>query len=256
MWARTTPQSITLPSHVSMLTGVSPSVHGIEWNADLPLAQPVFPARPTLFELAKGAGLRTAMAVGKSKMAMLAPPAVLDHAWITPLAACSDREVLEQALRILREHRPDVLFIHLPQVDNVGHAHGWGTPEQLAAVANADDCVGQIVAAVDELGRADSTLLIVSSDHGGAGRTHGPDDPRSRAIPWIAVGPGVRPDFDLTRLGKDFEIQTYDTFATACFALGIQPRSRIDGKPIREMFDGLELSQPVSESQSPPGSSP
>ena len=30
MWAQTTAVSVTLPSHVSMLTGVPPSMHGIE----------------------------------------------------------------------------------------------------------------------------------------------------------------------------------------------------------------------------------
>ncbi|MGH7682478.1 MAG: alkaline phosphatase family protein, partial [Candidatus Eiseniibacteriota bacterium] len=32
MWARTTAVAVTLPSHVSMLTGVTPGKHGIEWN--------------------------------------------------------------------------------------------------------------------------------------------------------------------------------------------------------------------------------
>src|ERR1700728_1158685 len=55
-WARTTAESVTLPSHVSMLTGVTPVKHGIQWNADLPLMHPVYPAYPaypTLFQLAK-----------------------------------------------------------------------------------------------------------------------------------------------------------------------------------------------------------
>ena len=32
MWARTVPQSITLPSHTSMLTGVTPERHKVLWN--------------------------------------------------------------------------------------------------------------------------------------------------------------------------------------------------------------------------------
>src|SRR5215204_6137965 len=39
LWARTTPGSITLPSHVSMLTGVPPEWHGIMWNGELPLKE-------------------------------------------------------------------------------------------------------------------------------------------------------------------------------------------------------------------------
>src|SRR5687767_116776 len=48
-WARSTPQSITLPTHVSMLTGVRPEAHAILWNGDLPLKEPVYPRVPTLF---------------------------------------------------------------------------------------------------------------------------------------------------------------------------------------------------------------
>src|SRR5436190_15297537 len=33
-WARTTPHAITLPSHVSMLTGCIPRHHEVEWNVD------------------------------------------------------------------------------------------------------------------------------------------------------------------------------------------------------------------------------
>ncbi len=35
MWARTTEVSITLPSHVSMLTGVVPERHAIWWNIEI-----------------------------------------------------------------------------------------------------------------------------------------------------------------------------------------------------------------------------
>ena len=60
-WARSTPASITLPTHVSMLTGVTPEKHAILWNADLPLREPVYPSAPTIFELAHKAGISTAM---------------------------------------------------------------------------------------------------------------------------------------------------------------------------------------------------
>src|SRR5690349_13962728 len=42
LWATTTAVAITLPSHTSMLTGVTPSEHGIDWNTDLPLVHPVY----------------------------------------------------------------------------------------------------------------------------------------------------------------------------------------------------------------------
>src|SRR5689334_9204635 len=77
-WARTTALSTTLPSHTSMLTGLIPRRHEVEWNWDLPLAKPVYPHGQTLFEVAKKAGYSTAMAAGKSKFTILAKPGTID----------------------------------------------------------------------------------------------------------------------------------------------------------------------------------
>mgnify|MGYP003341753416 CR=1 FL=1 len=71
MWARTTAVSVTLPSHTSMVTGVPPTVHQIEWNHELPFARPVYPVVPTLFEIARKAGFTTALDVGKPKFSVL-----------------------------------------------------------------------------------------------------------------------------------------------------------------------------------------
>src|SRR5688572_4706141 len=70
-WAKTTAVSITLPSHVSMLTGVIPDKHGISWNSDIPLTAAVYPLRPTVMEMAKAAGYTTALVAGKSKFTPL-----------------------------------------------------------------------------------------------------------------------------------------------------------------------------------------
>src|SRR4051812_35812614 len=84
MWARTTAAAVTLPSHVSMLTGVTPKRHEIDWNRDLPLAKPVYPKGSTLFDLAHRGGYSTALVAGKSKFEVFARPGSLDWAWVAP----------------------------------------------------------------------------------------------------------------------------------------------------------------------------
>ena len=66
--------------------------------------------------------------------------------------------------------------------------------------------------------------------------THGPDDPRSRQIPWIAVGPGIRRGLDLTLYG-DLVINTEDTFSTAAYLLGIPIIQKVDGHPVLQIND-------------------
>jgi predicted AlkP superfamily pyrophosphatase or phosphodiesterase len=229
-WARTTELSVTLPSHTSMLTGVTPEKHGITFNDDGPEEQ-VYPRVPTLFQLAKKAGYTTAVSTTKSKFTALTKD--VDWVSVPPRKQTfSDEDAARHALDMLREHRPDVLFLHLGNVDAVGHAIGWATPEQIAAIEVADACVGQVLAALKELGLADSTFVLVTADHGGTGRWHGPDDPRARHIPWIIAGPGLRRGLDLTTY-RELTINTEDTFATACWLLNIPIEETIDGKAVR-----------------------
>ena len=123
--------------------------------------------------------------------------------------------------------------------------------ERWKAIEQADKCVGILRAALEELKLRESTLIILSSDHCGAGRTHGPDDPRSRTIPWIVNGPGIRKNFDLTRIG-DLDVETYDTFTTTCAMLGIPIERRVRGKFVSQVLEKQELlQQPQPPSMQP-----
>ena len=242
MYARTTDRAVTSPSHASMLTGVTPEVHGVTFNNDPPDGATVLV--PTLFDLAKARGLTTGMASSKSKFSIFTRSGHIDSAWLSPESAGSDEATAEHAAAIVREHRPQVMFVHFAGADVNGHGAGWGSPEQLASLAEIDRHVGEVLAAYDQAGIRDGTLIIVSADHGGTGRSHGPDDPRSRYIPWIATGPGIRQNFDLTRLGTGYDVATYDTFATACDALGLPIPEGNDGHPISVIYERNALTLP------------
>lgn len=243
LWAQTTAVAVTVPSHVSMLTGARPNIHRIEWNHDLPLASPVYPMVPTLFELAKKAGYTTGLIAGKSKFDVLAKPGTLDVSWMPSAETVTNREVLGHALDVVNRGAPQVMVVHFPETDNVGHKLGWGSPEQMVAIREADAAIGTLLGTLASRGLLEQTLVIVTADHGGAGRRHGADDVRSRCIPWIAVGPGVRRGVDLTTVAPDRAVRTEDTFATACDFLGIAVDPALDGRPVLEAFDrrGQEL---------------
>jgi len=235
MWARTTDLAVTLPSHTSMLTGVRPSKHGVIWNTNLPPGRQVYPAWPTLFEVARQRGFTTAMVAGKSKFSTLAKPGTLSWSFVPTETVISDKAVADTASLWIRSYAPRVLFVHLPEVDIAGHSKGWGSPAQLAAIAAADRCVGQILESLRDGGVLDSTVVLITADHGGAGLSHGPDDVRSREIPWIISGPGICRNYDLT-LNQDLEVRTEDTFATICYLLGITPPKPIDGRPVTQIL--------------------
>lgn len=79
------------------------------------------------------------------------------------------------------------------------HADGWGSPAQAEAVATADRAVGTVLDALAATGLTEQTLVILTADHGGAGRNLAPDNPRrptlAQALTCVRArpGPGMRP---------------------------------------------------------------
>ena len=64
--------------------------------------------------------------------------------------------------------------------------------EYLHAVHDSDRCLATILDALDAAELADSTLVIVTDDHGGHGFHHsGSRVEIDRDIPWIVRGPGI-----------------------------------------------------------------
>jgi phosphopentomutase len=147
----------------------------------------------------------------------------------------TDDDVAREAAKTITEHRPQVTFVHFANVDIVGHASGWGSAQQVAAATKVDARVGTVLDALRAAKVFDETLIILSADHGGSGRGHGPDDTLSSMIPWIAAGPGVRKNFDLTLLRGD-PVRTTDTFATACAVLGLPVPLETEGKAVKGAF--------------------
>jgi hypothetical protein len=219
--------SVTLVNHASMLGGMSPEKHGIDWNLYDPDLGKV--NGPTLFTVARDHGLTTAMVVGKPKFEHLVLPGSVDN---YVYAGFLDIQVVNQAVGVIESDLPDILFIHLPDVDSAGHATGWMSVGQLLAISHTDGLIGQLVEALRTGQYLESTLLIITSDHGGVDKAHGGDSPEERHVPWLAVGPGVPPDFTLTD-----DIIMYDTAATALYALNIPIPDRWDGRPVLQIFD-------------------
>lgn len=224
--AQTVKISETLPSHASMVSGVIPERHGILWGAPY-IGWPGMNG-PTIFSLAHEAGLSTAMVFGKDKLHYLALPNSVDQCLGSDT---HDPEIRDNAIKVIQAGLPHLMLVHFPDVDRVGHGYGWMSPNQFLAITFVDNLIGELVLELEKGGYLNSTLLIVTSDHGGHGFRHGDDSPIDRTIPWLAVGPGVKQG---VILGSS--INTYDTAATALYALELPVPEGWDGKPVTEIF--------------------
>ncbi|MDB6139905.1 MAG: hypothetical protein JWO94_2977 [Verrucomicrobiaceae bacterium] len=238
--------SKTLPSHTSMITGVGPDKHNILWNDFEPIRGLV--KVPTMFSLLKAQDPKavTAMFVGKVKFRHLWLKDSLDlfnyggEQSPAPVAGTPELEktkvpsqgVAKQAAPWIKEHKPKLAFIHLTDADSAGHASGWGSPEQKEAFKVTDQALGQVIQAINDAGIADSSVVIVSADHGGHDKTHGLNIPDDMHIPWIAWGKGVKKNFTITA-----PVTTFDSAATALWLLDVPLPAEFDGKPVTSAFE-------------------
>ena len=220
--ARTVTPSETLPSHASMLSGEDPKVHKFTWDWDDFKPEKGYITVPTALSVARAAGLRTVMVVGKKKLQHLAPPGTVDS---FVLAERGDRDVANEAI-IQAGVGFDLLFAHFPDVDYAGHAEGWMSPAYMAKVAEADEAIGRLLAVLPA-----QTTVILTADHGGRDRSHAQDIPENMTVPWIVAGPRVVRRGEMTSRVKET-----DTAATALWVLGLSLPGACAGEIVREPF--------------------
>ena len=227
--AQTIFPSKTLPSHASMVTGVTPLVHGITWNSDK-TGEFGFVKVETMFELAKNQGFSTAGFFSKAKFHHLIKPGTLDYAQAPRGDNWMATKTVADVQHYLRYNRPSVLMVHIGEPDYAGHTIGWMSFAYGWAVKRADGAVRNILAAADRAYGEGNYTVILTADHGGHGHSHGTEDERDMTIPWIVWGRGVEPG----TIAAD--VKTTDTAATVLWLLGVSAPAHWTGSPVASAF--------------------
>lgn len=150
----------------------------------------------------------------------------------------NDANVTAQACEYLKENDPTILFIHYDEVDGAGHGAGYGTERHLAQIHTTDGYIQQVYEALKNRDMLDSTLFMVTADHGGQGRSHGGWTDAEKYIMLAATGPGiVQGSFDQT--------EVRDISSIVLYALGLadkQPETWTSRVP-SNFFKGVEAKE-------------
>lgn len=236
--------SLTLPSHVSMLTGVGVQKHQITWNEFDP-SKPL--TVPTIFQIAKAHGLRTAMVASKSKFKTFDLAGGIDTFVIPSNFHCNG--IAAAVVEILKKEPPHLFFIHFGDPDFNGHQFGVNSPQKLQALAECDNALGMIRDAITAAGIMDLSAIILTADHGGHDRspaeitdmlrrgqsaqigTHGAATSDDVIIPWVAWGKTLKPGYTITA-----PVVQYDTAATVLWLLNIPLAESLWGRPVTSAF--------------------
>lgn len=175
-----TPVPITLPAHVSVMTGLLPPAHGVRGNGAFALG----PTVPTLAEALKASGRRTAAFVGgfplSRRFGLSRGFDEYDDAMAKAQGVNYDfaerraRDVVEAATRWMSAN-PGPVFVWVHLFDP--HAPYDPPPEFRTGdayrdeIASADAAVSTLMAAWDA--RPGRSMVVATSDHGEAFGEHG-----------------------------------------------------------------------------------
>ena len=227
--ARSDPQfTITMPNHVSMMTGRwvhDDNSHGWAYNDDIDPDVTVHANHtayvPSMWDVAHDEGGRTGLYATKEKFA------VFDRSWnedngradLTSPDYGRDKisqyvyenmssDLIDAFVTDAAANPFDLTFIHLADPDREGHATGWNPTMgsgYTQAILNVDEHIGRILDFIEtDPSWAGRTQLIVTSDHGGTALNH--DDPlvyEHYRVPFFVWGSKAEAGADLYAVNSD-----------------------------------------------------
>jgi tetratricopeptide (TPR) repeat protein len=243
-----TPVPLTLPAHVSLLTGTYPAAHGIHDNGET-----LSPSFPTLAEHLRSQGFQTAAFVGAfvlDRRFGLARGFDLYDADFHPSRFKSadpgtiqirGDHVETAAADWIAAHSSGRFFVFLHFYDLHGpyllpsswrsRFHNRIYDGELSYV---DDLIGQLWATLERNGLADRTLLVITADHGEGLGDHGERNhgfflySATTRIPLILRLPDRR--FGGTRVRTT--VRLIDIAPTICSLLGLPSFSSFEGRSL------------------------
>lgn len=180
------PAPTSLPAHCSMMTGTIPPFHGVHADEAYRLEE----SNVTLAETLKEHGFVTGAIVGAF---VLDPQHGLSQGFDSYYASfgtdgptgqlLGERNadaVTESAVVFLRRHASDRFFLfvhyhdpHHPYAPPKPYASALGGDAYAGEIAYVDHAIGGVIDQLKQLGLYDSTLVVVTSDHGEGRGEHG-----------------------------------------------------------------------------------
>ena len=196
--------TVTYPSHTTIITGRMPAEHGIYSNllSREPGKNPEdwfwFTKAikvPTLWDEARAHHMTTGavfwpvtagapidwdvpeiwdpqkpLVVDPIYVAKYATPGLLFDALLElgPPLPGQELDVTRTRLAtfILKKHKPNLMLVHLVDLDEAEHQFGPDSPQAAATLEKIDGHIGELLAADQAAGLADSTDVFIVSDHG------------------------------------------------------------------------------------------
>lgn len=146
----------------------------------------------------------------------------------------SDLKVAESVCKYLEENgAPKLMYTVFDDADVAGHSKTWGSPEHLRSITNIDALIGMIYDSYEALGVLDSTLIMVTADHGGFERDHGGNMDSEKLITFAITGESV------IKNGAAEDMSIRDVAAITAYALGLEAPESWTARIPAGIFEGV-----------------
>jgi arylsulfatase A-like enzyme/Tfp pilus assembly protein PilF len=265
----TTQAPLTGPAHAAILTGRYPARFGVRDNASTPIPEGV----TSIAELFKSNGYRTGGFVGAF---ILGPEYGFARGFDTFDASFArfntgmklqaqrrGGEVIDAAIAWIGNARPVATSNQQPATTpwfawvHLYDAHAPYDPPapfrtRFAAspydgeIAYVDSCVARLVAALEQSGRLDRTLVVVIADHGEGLGDHGEAEhglflyESVLHVPWIMRLPGAASAATVVKT----QVRTIDAMPTMAAIAGLTPQG-VDGENVMPFVRGAAPRDPA-----------
>jgi predicted AlkP superfamily pyrophosphatase or phosphodiesterase len=213
--------SLSRPLYATLMTGLPPVRHGIVSNANARKLE-----IPSVFSLARGAGLVTAAAAYHWFSELYNEAPFLPRHRLTQ---CQDANIQHGAFywsdeypgdhtfadahALIERASPHFLVVHPMNIDDAGHKHGGGSNGYRQAVRASSAQLALFV----PLWRQRGYTVIVTSDHGmNEDGNHGGPAESETHVPLYTIGQ------DSFTLNPDVNVQQLELAGTLCTLLGIE----------------------------------
>jgi len=183
---------------------------------------------PSIFTLIKNGGQakRSVFFYEWGELQKLCPDEIAEKQEIA-----SNLESARKVAAYIFNNKPVFTAVVFNEPDSTGHNSGWGSTAYYAKLTELDGLIAVIEQAVKDSGIYDSTVFILSADHGGSFHGHGANFPKQRKIPVVVYGPGIKEGFFISSL-----VGICDIAPTMAAILGMEIPSEWTGRLLQEVF--------------------
>ena len=221
----------------SMFKGVGPEAHGyIAWNTQSPAFKPTDQNEkgdfPSIFSILKDKHPDSEIGYlyQWNGMKYLVNPKDITFQKAFAVSDKGSKELISAAKDLILNSKPTLAVFIWDFPDHIGHAQGWESDAYINYLSFLDSCIETIFSSCEKAGIINETLFIITSDHGGHGKTHGTVEMSDLETPLFIFGPNINKGPILS------PVMQYDVAAIIADYLFLKHPSSWRGKTPESLF--------------------